>query len=146
MTTTMMGSQPSPEQRREVEGLVCGLPGRRDQLAFEEPWEVRALALAVAAHKTGQYPWSDFQEALIASIKTWEESVDDVNDPSWSYYEHWVNAFEAVLDGGGSLDPAAVASRTQQVLDAPPNRNHHDPHYDPVAIDPAVRPSRGENS
>lgn len=142
MTTSMMRSQPDPEQRRAVEALVQDLPGSPESRHFDEPWEMRAFALVVAAHTSGQYPWPDFQQALIASIESWQASADDTSQPSWSYYEHWLNAFETVLGSRGALDPGAVELRTQEVLDAPPNRNHHDPHYDPVAVEPAIRPDK----
>ncbi|RNM11704.1 nitrile hydratase accessory protein [Nocardioides pocheonensis] len=139
MTTSPTRPQPDPEQRRHIEELVSVLPGRSDHQKFDEPWEVRAFAIVVAAHTSGQYPWSDFQQALIDSIKGWEESAGATGDPSWSYYEHWVNALEAVLDRRGAVDPAAVELRTREVLAAPPSRNHHDPHYEPVAVHAAVR-------
>lgn len=106
-------------------------------MAFDEPWQLRAFALAVAAHTSGQYAWSDFQGALIASIKDWE-SANDAGDESWSYFEHWVNAVEAVLGDGDRVDAAALDARVRQMLDAPANRNHHEPHYEPVAVDPGV--------
>jgi nitrile hydratase accessory protein len=136
-----MHPEPSPESRRRVEEMVSGLPGQSNELAFDEPWEVRAFALVVAAHTNGHYPWAEFQQALIASIKDWEESVGDgtdVRERSWSYYEHWVDAFERVLLSRGAVDAEAVERMTREVLEAPPNRNHHDPHYEPVAVDPAL--------
>jgi nitrile hydratase accessory protein len=132
-------------QRREVEELVQDLPSRPPQIVFNEPWEVRAFAIAVAAHKTGHYPWSDFQQALVASIRTWEASGPQVGDPPWSYYEHWLNALEAVLDNHGAVAPGAVDRRTQEVLAAPPNRNHHEAQFEPVAVDPAIRSCQGES-
>src|SRR5690625_5204091 len=129
------------EQRREVEELVCDLPGSRpDELSFNEPWEIRAFALAVSAHKAGQYEWSEFQSALANSIKDWEDSVDDLADSSWSYYQHWVAALEQVLADNTSLDPSAMNEQTEKVLATPPDKNHHEAHLEPVAIDPATRP------
>ena len=93
---------PTPEDRAAVEALVADLPGRArpGDKGFEAPWELRAFALAVTAHKAGQFEWPQFQAALIASIKDWEET-HPLDDASWSYYEHWVNAFENVLDQVG---------------------------------------------
>ena len=113
------------------------LPLASDDMAFDEPWQLRAFALAVAAHTSGQYEWSDFQAALIASIKDWE-SVNDAGADSWSYFEHWVNAIETVLSNHDLVDSGALDTRVRDVLDAPPNRNHHEPHYEPVAVDPGV--------
>lgn len=133
-----MRSQPTLEQRREVEALAISLPGGRPgDHAFDEPWQLRAFALAVAAHKAGQFEWSDFQNALIESIKNWESAVNDLSDSSWSYYEHWVNALECLLSELGAVDSTTLDGKTQEVLATPPNRNHHEPHHDPVAVDRA---------
>ena len=44
------------DARRRVEALVAGLPGGRPgEQAFNEPWEIRAFAMAVAAYNNGQY-------------------------------------------------------------------------------------------
>lgn len=132
----MARSESTAEQRRGLDKLVGDLPGRSGDLAFDEPWELRAFALVVAAHEAGGYAWPEFQEALIASIRKWEDSADDAGT-SWSYYQHWVHALETVLGGRGKVDQDTVDVRTCEVLDAPKNGNHHEPHYEPVAVDPA---------
>lgn len=127
-------------RRAEVEDLVCGLPSHRDgERSFDEPWQIRAFALALGAHKAGEFEWSDFQSALIASINAWESQVDDITDAGWSYYEHWVNALEAVLDKLGVIVPATLDAKTREVLATPPNRGHHHAELDPIAIDRGTR-------
>lgn len=127
------------DRRSEVEELVCGMPGSREgDLGFDEPWQIRAFALAVGAHKVGEFEWPAFQGALIDSIQAWERATEGVTDPGWSYYEHWVNALESVLDQVGSIEPGALEAKTQEVLSIPPNRGHHKAHLDPIAIDPAT--------
>ncbi len=124
--------------RRSVEDLISRLPKTRDgDRGFDYPWEIRAFALAVAAHHAGQYSWSEFQAALIDSIGRWEEQFG-ADHSSWSYYEHWVNALEAVFADSAALDPAALRDRVQDVLCAPANRDHQAAHRGPVAIDPAI--------
>jgi nitrile hydratase accessory protein len=124
--------------RREVENLVCGMPGGDpDQLGFQHPWEIRAFAMAVAAHHQLGFDWSRFQTSLVASIQDWESSSDDPGEIPWSYYQHWVTALEAVLINAGLLSPADLDLQTKGVLALPPNRNHHAAHTAPIAIDPA---------
>jgi nitrile hydratase accessory protein len=122
------------DARRRVEELVCRLPG--GDRAFDEPWEVRAFAMAVAAYHNGQYEWSEFQLSLVDSIKKWE--AGDGTEP-WSYYEHWLEALETVLAGNGALSDAALDDRTRAVLSTPKNANHHEAHREPVAVSPARR-------
>jgi len=118
------------EARRRVESLI----GSSEQRAFTEPWEVRAFAMAVAAHHNGQYEWSEFQLPLVDSIKTWE--AEGGTEP-WSYYEHWLEALETVLAGNGALSDAMLDERTRAVLATPKTANHHEAHREPVAVDPA---------
>ena len=118
------------DARRRVEALV----GPGEQRSFNEPWELRAFAMAVAAYHNGQYEWSEFQLSLVDSIKTWE--AEGGTEP-WSYYEHWLDALETVLAGNGALSDAVLDDRTKSVLSTPKNANHHEAHREPVAVDPA---------
>lgn len=126
------------EARRGVEDLVCDLPGGNpDELAFQHPWEIRAFAMAVAAHQELKFDWTDFQRSLITSISDWESTKADTSESPWSYYEHWVAALEGVLANAGLLSRTELEEQTQTVLAMPPNRNHHQAHTEPIAVDPA---------
>ena len=125
------------DARRRVEALVAELPSRPGEEPFAEPWELRAFAMAVAAYHNGQYEWSEFQLSLIESIRRWEAEGGDPDAAPWSYYEHWLTALETVLAGNGVLSEAALDERTREVLATPRARNHHEPHYEPMAVDPA---------
>ncbi len=124
------------EARREIENLVCGMPGGDpDQMGFQHPWEIRAFAMAVAAHQELKFDWSEFQKALIASIQDWQTANPDAGESPWSYYQHWVAALEAVLADAGLLSRTEVDLQTQELLALPPNRNHHEAHTEPIAVD-----------
>ncbi|WP_214366682.1 nitrile hydratase accessory protein [Pseudonocardia sp. H11422] len=125
------------DARRRVEQLVCDLPGGSGERSFEQPWELRAFAMAVAAYHSGQYEWSEFQLSLIDSIKKWETDGGSDGSEPWSYYEHWLTALETVLAGNGALSDAVVDERTKAVLATPRNAGHHEAHREPVAVDPA---------
>ena len=125
------------EARRRVEQLLTELPGpggEVEQLSFNDPWELRAFALAVAAYHRGLYDWSEFQLALIGAIRRWEGDPD--REP-WQYYERWLEALETVLSGTGVLPGTDLDGRTAEVLATPRAANHHEAHREPVAIDPA---------
>ena len=121
------------DARRRVEALVCDLPG--GEQSFDQPWELRAFAMAVAAYHSGKYEWSEFQLSLIKSIKQWEDG--SAGEP-WSYYEHWLTALETVLADNGVLSGASLDDRTRAVLAVPRNANHHEAHREPVAVSPAI--------
>lgn len=122
------------DARRRVEQLLVKLPGDRDQLTFEEPWELRAFALAVAAHHNGYYDWSEFQLALIGAIRHWE---GDGEQAPWRYYERWLEALETVLSGTGVLEGSELDDRAHTVMSTPRDASHHRARREPVAIDPA---------
>ena len=126
------------DARRRVEELLVRLPGSGAddpaELSFEHPWELRAFALAVAAHQNGQYDWSEFQFALIDAIRRWEG--DDESAP-WRYYDRWLEALETVLSGTGVLTGTELDERTTTVMATPTNRDHHRAHREPVTVDPA---------
>jgi len=126
------------DARRRVEALVCDLPtGGIGERGFDEPWELRAFAIAIAAYHNGKYEWSEFQLSLIEAIRAWESG--NAGEP-WNYYEHWVTALETVLAENGVLSEAAVEERTREVLAVPRNANHHHAHREPVAVSPALVP------
>ena len=122
------------EARRRVHALVSDLSVDPAERSFEHPWELRAFAMAVAAHHSGQYEWSEFQLSLAASIKAWEQ---DGGAAPWAYYERWLDALETVLAGSGALSDAALDERTKAALAVPKTANHHEAHREPVAVDPA---------
>ena len=43
------------------------------------------------------------------------------------------------LGGSGVLSEADLDDRIREVLATPRNANHHEPHREPIVIDPAVR-------
>jgi nitrile hydratase accessory protein len=128
------GAAALSETRREVEQLVCGMPG--GEPGFDHPWEIRAFAIAVAAHRRIGFDWAEFQGALIASIQDWERAGAAGAVP-WSYYEHWVSALEVVMAKAGVLDAAELDVQAEEVLALPANRDHHEAHTEPIAVDPA---------
>lgn len=123
------------EARSRVEQLFVELADGDQQLAFDEPWELRAFALAVAAHQNGLYDWSEFQMALIGAIRRWEGSAQDAPG---RYYERWLEALETLLSETGVLTDFELDQRSNDVLAAPKGGDHQHPaRREPVAIDPA---------
>jgi nitrile hydratase accessory protein len=126
--------------RKRVEHLLLELPHQEairpenGEVAFETAWEIRAFALAVAAYESGQYDWSQFQQALIAAIRNWEDS--DAGEP-WRYYDRWLEALETLLGETGTLEPAEVDERTYKVLTTPRDLHYQRARREPVAVDAA---------
>jgi nitrile hydratase accessory protein len=95
--TSMMGSPDRP-------------PRENGALSFAQAWERSAFAVALALAREGHFEWEDFRQQLIASIGDWE-GRHALDDPSWSYYEQWLNALEAVVVAAGLASHEEIAAR-----------------------------------
>jgi nitrile hydratase accessory protein len=85
--TEMMGGDDRPPR---LNGGLC----------FADDWERTAFGVALALAKSGLFEWEDFRGNLIRAIGGWE-SRHDLADPSWNYYDRWLEALEqTVLDAG----------------------------------------------
>lgn len=140
MPSAMTDADDREAARRRVEHLLLELPHQEQirpengEVAFETAWEIRAFALAVAAHQSRQYDWPQFQQALIAAIRNWEET--NTGEP-WRYYDRWLEALETLLAEAGVLDPAELDDRTRAVLTTPRDMHHQRAKREPVAVDVA---------
>lgn len=84
---------------------------------FCTPWEARVFAMTLQVHQAGAFTWTEWSEALGAELA----KDDDGNGIVVSYYEHWLAAFENLLEqksvaGSGTLsvlkEAWAEAART----------------------------------
>jgi nitrile hydratase accessory protein len=98
-------------QRPGTLGCEDAPPRANGALAFARPWERHAFGLALALAKEGYFEWEDFREALIASIAGWERSHER-DDPSWDYYQRWLEALVGVVERAGLLNAAALEALT----------------------------------
>jgi nitrile hydratase accessory protein len=126
--------------REDIEQLLVQLPHQEairpdgTDVSFETAWEIRAFALAVAAHQNGQYDWPEFQHALSTAIRTWEDTSAGA---PWRYYDRWLEALESVLASSGAVDVSDVDDRAYTVLTTPRDASHHRARREPVAVDAA---------
>ena len=80
MSSSVLDAALAPEGR-------AALPRVNGELAFDAPWQGRALAMAVLLVERSGRPWEDFRDRLIAAI---------ADDPERPYWESWVVALEAL--------------------------------------------------
>ena len=102
----------------DMEGLAAP-PRSNGELVFDEPWESRAFAMAVALCETGWCTWSEFQAKLIDRI-----SHHDETSPDWCYYSHWLGALTDVLTARGTIPDHAVADRARELSRRPAGHDH----------------------
>ena len=75
-------------------------PRRNGELAFDEPWQARAFAIAQAVVEScfggDREP---FRQLLIAAIAA---------EPARPYWDSWATALEELVVAAGLVDPSAV--------------------------------------
>jgi nitrile hydratase accessory protein len=98
----------------DVDGLAAP-PRSNGELVFEEPWESRAFAIAVALCEAGAFTWSQFQSALIARIA---RAVDA------TYYQQWLAALQDVLASCGAVSTDDITSRARALAEGPTGHGH----------------------
>jgi nitrile hydratase accessory protein len=97
-------------------------PRSNGELVFAQPWESRAFGMAVSLHDAGTFAWPVFQSALIRRISAWEAAHPD--GAGWSYYQHWLGALEDVLVADGTVTPAEVDTRAEELAARPAGHDH----------------------
>jgi nitrile hydratase accessory protein len=75
------------------------LPRSNGELVFEEPWQGRALGMAVVALRRAGVPWSDFSRQLAAAVR--RRGYDPAEPAATAYYAAWIEALEATLAEAG---------------------------------------------
>lgn len=102
----------------------AGAPPRANgELVFAAPWEGRLFGVTMTLVEAGMLPWADFQAALVAEIDRWEASHDLETEP-YSYYERWLEAFEAILDEQDLLSLRALAAKAEELAQRPHGHDH----------------------
>ncbi|HZQ79035.1 MAG TPA: nitrile hydratase accessory protein [Acidimicrobiia bacterium] len=106
----------------DVEGPAAP-PRSNGELVFAAPWESRAFGMAMALHDGGLFEWEDFRRELIRSVARAEAAGGE-----FSYYRCWLEALQAVLDGRGLVDVAAIEARAEELACRPAGHDHRHHH------------------
>jgi nitrile hydratase accessory protein len=78
------------------------LPRSNGELVFEEPWQGRALGMAVVALERAAIPWPEFSRQLAQAIS--RHGHDPTEPAATAYYTAWLDALETTLDNTGYLN------------------------------------------
>jgi nitrile hydratase accessory protein len=87
------------------------LPNEAGDLAFEEPWQVRAFGMAVVLYDRGTYEWEEMTSGLIEEIRASE--TGDTDDAAAEYYEQWLASLEELLVDRGLVSDAELDHRAE---------------------------------
>jgi nitrile hydratase accessory protein len=85
-------------------------------VAFAQPWQARAFAIAVLASRQGCFTWSEWTHALSRELR----SVADANPQGAAerYFDCWLSALQSLLIGKGALGQAELHERKHAWEDA----------------------------
>jgi len=75
------------------------LPRSNGELVFEEPWQGRALGMAVVALERAGIPWAEFSRRLAEAVR--RRGYDPAEPAASAYYAAWVEALETTLREAG---------------------------------------------
>jgi nitrile hydratase accessory protein len=90
--------------RHEALRDLPGIPLDADSPVFNEPWEARAFAMALALHERGVFTWWQWAEALSRQIELAHAAGDaDLGD---TYYQHWLRALESLVQNLKARSPS----------------------------------------
>jgi nitrile hydratase accessory protein len=104
------------------------IPVDQDGPVFREPWEARALAMAVALHEAGVFAWKDWAAALSEEIQKGQRAGDA--DTGEDYYRYWLAALEGMVSKKGLAD-SSVQALYRQAWDRAADRT---PHGTPIEL------------
>src|ERR1700756_3896876 len=83
-------------------GEETPLPRDNGELVFEEPWQGRALGMAVVVLDRLPLPWADFREHLARAIAQRPSSENE--SAATAYYAAWLDALERLLAERGVIE------------------------------------------
>lgn len=95
-----------------------GIPPR--DAVFNEPWEARAFALALALAEAGLFEWEEFRQRLIAEIAASDAAVAAGEHGATTYYEAWLRALEALAGAKGIASSGEIDRSAGFIAAHPP--------------------------
>ena len=117
-----------PDQSVDAGSLGEALRDAQQGVAFAEPWQARAFAIAVLASRQGCFTWSEWTHALSREL----QSLSDA-DPQASgarYFDCWLSALQSLLIRKGAVRQAELHERKHAWEDA----YRRTPHGVPVSL------------
>lgn len=83
-----------------------------EEPTFDSPAQARAFGLVVALSREGAFEWNAFRDELIDRIAGDDGSLE--TETEQSYYDHWLEAIERLLDENGYVSPAELEERARE--------------------------------
>lgn len=85
-------------------------------VAFAQPWQARAFAIAVLASRQGCFTWSEWTHALGRELQSVADA--DPGGVAERYFDCWLLALQSLLIGKGALGQTELHERRDAWEDA----------------------------
>ena len=85
---------------------TCDPPADALARPFDEPWQAQAFALTLLLHELVLFAWTEWAEYLSRAIADAQAQGDP--DHGDTYYHHWLDALETLLQAKGLASAAAL--------------------------------------
>lgn len=95
-------------------------PMANGEVVFEAPWQGRLFGMACAMAASGVFEWDEFRDRLIDEIAAWDRQPSG----EFRYYDHFLAAFERLLEDKGLVSAAGVSRRLEDYLARPHGHDH----------------------
>lgn len=95
-------------------------PMANGEVIFEAPWQSRVFGMARALADAGVYDWEEFRRLLIDEIGRFDRQ----GEGPFAYYDHFLAAFERLLEGKRLLPPGGVLERADELARRPHGHDH----------------------
>lgn len=120
-----------PDRSADALPFDQSLPGGQG-VAFAEPWQARAFAIAVLASRQGCFTWSEWTHALSRELQRAADA--DPRAAAASYFDCWLSALQSLLVGKGAIGQGELHERKHAWEDA----YRRTPHGVPVSLSISV--------
>jgi nitrile hydratase accessory protein len=118
---------------RSAGALACDESSRGDEdVAFAEPWQARAFAMAILASRQGCFTWSEWTQALSRELPRAADAGPRIAGAT--YFDCWLSALQSLLVGKGAIGQAELHERKHAWEDA----YRRTPHGMPVTLSNSV--------
>ena len=104
------------------------MPAEQSDVAFAEPWQARAFAIAVIASSQGCFTWSEWTHVLGRELRL--ASDPDPRTEGARYFDCWLSALQSLLLVKGAVGQAELHERKHAWEDA----YRRTPHGKPVSL------------
>ncbi len=110
---------------KQLLASVPSIPTDDEGPVFSEPWQAEVFAMTLMLHEKKLFSWHEWADQLSRSISHAQQSGDP--DLGNTYYLHWLDALESLVNKKKISHPGQLAELYQQWESAANTTPHGQP-------------------